>query len=37
MGGAPLSAKYAREIGADAYGFDAANAVERVKDLLGVA
>lgn len=37
VGGAPLSAQYAREIGADAYGFDAASAVERVKDLLGVA
>ncbi|MFQ5806110.1 MAG: corrinoid protein [Phycisphaerae bacterium] len=34
VGGAPVSAKFAREIGADAYGFDAANAVERVKDLV---
>jgi len=25
------------EIGADAYGFDAANAAERVKTLVGVA
>jgi 5-methyltetrahydrofolate--homocysteine methyltransferase len=37
VGGAPLSAEFAREIGADGYGFDAANAVERVRDLLGVA
>ena len=37
VGGAPLSAEFAREIGADAYGFDAANAVERVKGLLGAA
>ncbi len=33
VGGAPVSADYAREIGADAYGFDGANAVERVKAL----
>jgi 5-methyltetrahydrofolate--homocysteine methyltransferase len=37
VGGAPLSAEYAREIGADAYGFDAGSAVERVKALLGEA
>ena len=36
VGGAPVSAEFAREIGADAHGFDAANAVERVKKLLGV-
>lgn len=31
VGGAPLSAEYAREIGADAYCFDGMNAVETVK------
>jgi 5-methyltetrahydrofolate--homocysteine methyltransferase len=36
VGGAPVSAAFAREIGADAYGFDAANAVDRVKHLLGL-
>jgi 5-methyltetrahydrofolate--homocysteine methyltransferase len=35
VGGAPVSADFAREIGADAYGFDAANAVVRVKELIG--
>ena len=35
VGGAPLSAQFAGEIGADAYGFDAANAVERVRALVG--
>jgi len=34
VGGAPVSEAFAREIGADAYGFDAANAVERVKGLV---
>jgi len=34
VGGAPVSAEYAGEIGADAYGFDAANAVDRVKMLV---
>jgi 5-methyltetrahydrofolate--homocysteine methyltransferase len=33
IGGAPVTAEYAREIGADAFGFDAASAVERVKKL----
>lgn len=33
IGGAPVSADFAKEIGADAYGFDAANAVEQVKIL----
>jgi 5-methyltetrahydrofolate--homocysteine methyltransferase len=33
VGGAPLSERFAGEIGADAYGYDAANAVERVKRL----
>jgi len=35
VGGAPVSDAYAREIGADAHGFDAASAVERVKALVG--
>jgi len=35
VGGAPLTAAFAREIGADAYGFDAANAVDVVKSLIG--
>jgi 5-methyltetrahydrofolate--homocysteine methyltransferase len=34
IGGAPVSAEYAREIGADAYAYDAANAIERVKELI---
>ena len=34
VGGAPVSEEVARSIGADAYGFDAANAVERVKSLI---
>jgi 5-methyltetrahydrofolate--homocysteine methyltransferase len=33
VGGAPVSETYAREIGADAHGYDAANAVERVRAL----
>jgi len=33
VGGAPVSEAFAKDIGADAYGFDAANAVERVKVL----
>ncbi len=37
VGGAPVSAEFAKEIGADAHGFDAAIAVERVKVLAGVA
>jgi 5-methyltetrahydrofolate--homocysteine methyltransferase len=37
VGGAPVSAEFASEIGADAYGYDAANAVERVKALVGAA
>ncbi len=36
VGGAPLSAGYAREIGADAYCYDAMKAVECVKGFLGV-
>jgi len=35
IGGAPVTEKYAREIGADAYAYDAANAVERVTSLIG--
>ena len=33
VGGAPASEEFATEIGADAYAFDAASAVERVKQL----
>ena len=35
VGGAPLSKEFAEEIGADAYGYDAGNAVEIVKELAG--
>jgi len=35
VGGAPVTEDYAKEIGADAYAFDAANAVEVVKRLSG--
>jgi 5-methyltetrahydrofolate--homocysteine methyltransferase len=35
VGGAPLSDAYAREIGAQAYGYDAARAVELVRGWLG--
>ncbi len=34
IGGAPVTEAYAREIGADGYSFDAANAVECVKRLV---
>ncbi len=34
VGGAPVSKEFVAEIGADAYGFDAANAVDRVKALV---
>jgi 5-methyltetrahydrofolate--homocysteine methyltransferase len=34
VGGAPVSEAWAREIGADGYGYDAANAVERVRALI---
>jgi len=37
VGGAPVSEDFARDIGADAYGYDAANAVGLVKQLTGVA
>ena len=36
VGGAPVSAEYAKEIGADGYAADAATAVELFKTLLGV-
>ncbi len=36
IGGAPVNHDYAEEIGADAYCFDGINAVESVKNLLGV-
>jgi 5-methyltetrahydrofolate--homocysteine methyltransferase len=36
IGGAPVTKEYAEEIGADAYGYDAASAVEEVKALVGV-
>ena len=35
VGGAPVSAEFAREIGADGYACDAAQAVDRVTALLG--
>ena len=35
IGGAPLSADYAREIGADAYCYDGVNAVDRAKEFVG--
>jgi 5-methyltetrahydrofolate--homocysteine methyltransferase len=34
VGGAPVSPEFAAEIGADAYGFDAASATDRVKELM---
>ena len=34
VGGAPVSEAFAKEIGADGYGYDAANAVERVRGLV---
>jgi 5-methyltetrahydrofolate--homocysteine methyltransferase len=35
IGGAPVSQKYADEIGADGFAYDAGAAVERVKELIG--
>lgn len=35
IGGAPVSREFAREIGADAYGYDSTNALESVKKLIG--
>ncbi len=37
IGGAPITQSYADEIGADAYGEDAATAVIKAKELVGVA
>jgi len=37
VGGAPVSADFAREIGADDYAFDAASAVEHIRALLSAA
>jgi 5-methyltetrahydrofolate--homocysteine methyltransferase len=37
VGGAPVSQQFADDIGADGYGYDAANAVDLVKNLAGVA
>ncbi|MGB9662284.1 MAG: corrinoid protein [Moorellaceae bacterium] len=37
VGGAPVTQKFADEIGADGYAPDAASAVDKVKELLGVA
>jgi 5-methyltetrahydrofolate--homocysteine methyltransferase len=34
VGGAPVNADFAREIGADAYAFDGASAVERIRALV---
>lgn len=35
VGGAPITAKFANEIGADGYAADAASAVEKVSELIG--
>ncbi len=35
VGGAPIAEQFALEIGADAYAYDATNAVDRVRALLG--
>jgi 5-methyltetrahydrofolate--homocysteine methyltransferase len=37
IGGAPVTQEFANDIGADAYGYDAANAVGLVKELIGIA
>ena len=34
IGGAPVTAEYARHIGADAYGYDSVNAVDMIKKLI---
>jgi len=34
VGGAPASEDFAKEIGAQAYAFDAASAVDRIKQLI---
>jgi len=36
IGGAPVTQEYADQIGADAYASDAASAVDKVKELLGI-
>jgi len=36
IGGAPLSKEFCKEIGADAYGVDAMDAVAKVKELMGL-
>jgi 5-methyltetrahydrofolate--homocysteine methyltransferase len=36
VGGAPVSQEFAEEIGANAYGYDAANAVDSVKEMVGI-
>ena len=36
IGGAPLSQNFCNEIGADAYGVDAMDAVVKVKELMGL-
>jgi methanogenic corrinoid protein MtbC1 len=36
LGGAAVTEKFSDEVGADAYGADANDAVRKVKDLLGV-
>lgn len=35
IGGAPVTAEYARQIGATAYAYDAAHAVETIEELMG--
>jgi 5-methyltetrahydrofolate--homocysteine methyltransferase len=35
VGGAPVTQEFADEIGADAFGYDASDAVKKVKTLLG--
>jgi 5-methyltetrahydrofolate--homocysteine methyltransferase len=37
VGGAPVTEAFARDIGADAYGFDATSAVQRIRGMLGAA
>jgi len=37
IGGAPVTDKYAREIGADCYGSDAGSAVTKAKEILGIS
>jgi 5-methyltetrahydrofolate--homocysteine methyltransferase len=35
IGGAPVTAEFAKQIGADGYAPDAASAVSKIKELLG--